>query len=439
MKNGAFLSKNLAQILHKSCTYISQKGAWLCKFYAMATISLYLDSRRSEIDKAANVKISIHSNKTTVFISTPVSVPQSQWDNVACRVINHPRSIEMNIILDRLKSDAEMVLLSIIRSNEPQLMTAQSIKQRVIAELFPSESYEKSKLFVTRFERFASMKSESTKALYMHTLSKLRSFVPKTIDTLRFEDITKGWLMEFEAYLAKTAPSKNARNIHLRNIRAVFNDAIDDEITAAYPFRRFKIRPVATAKRSLSVERLRELFNYPCEEYQRSHVDIFKLIFFLCGINIVDLCRLREIIDGRIEYNRAKTHKHYSIKVEPEAMEIIERHRGESWLLDILDRYNNYQDYLKRINRSLQKIGEMERIGRGGKKVITSAFPGLTTYWARHTWATIAASLDIPKETIAAGLGHGGDTVTDIYINFDMKKVDKANRRIIDYVLYDKR
>ena len=55
---------------------------------------------------------------------------------------------------------------------------------------------------------------------------------------------------------------------------------------------------------------------------------------------------------------------------------------------------------------------------------------------ARHTWATIAASLDIPKETIAAALGHGGNTVTDIYINFDQKKVDDANRKVIDYVFH---
>ena len=60
--------------------------------------------------------------------------------------------------------------------------------------------------------------------------------------------------------------------------------------------------------------------------------------------------------------------------------------------------------------------------------------PGLTTYWARHTWATIAASLDVPKETIAHALGHGNDTVTDIYIDFDKRKVDEANRKVLDFV-----
>ena len=63
----------------------------------------------------------------------------------------------------------------------------------------------------------------------------------------------------------------------------------------------------------------------------------------------------------------------------------------------------------------------------------------LTTYWARHTWATIASELDIPKDTIAAALGHGGNSVTDIYIDFDLKKVDEANRKVLDYVLYGKK
>ena len=59
----------------------------------------------------------------------------------------------------------------------------------------------------------------------------------------------------------------------------------------------------------------------------------------------------------------------------------------------------------------------------------------VTTYYMRHSWATIAAELDIPKDTIALTLGHGGSTVTDIYINYDLRKVDVANRQIIDLIV----
>lgn len=293
--------------------------------------------------------------------------------------------------------------------------------------------------FVKHYEQFMESKTNrGTRGVYKHTLDRIRAF-DKNVDNKMFEDIDLKWLTDFEAFCAKTA-CKNARNIHLRNIRAVFNNAIDYGITTAYPFRRFKIRPEATRKRSMAVEELRRLFDYPVEDYAEIYRDMFRLIFMLVGINSVDLHGLKSITrDGRIEYKRAKTGRLYSIKVEPEAMEIINKYRGVKGLLCIADRWSDSRNFRHQCNKALQKIGQVERKGRGGKKTITAEFEGVTTYWARHTWATIAASLDIPKDTIAAALGHGGDTVTDIYIDFDQKKVDAANRRVLDWVLYGKR
>lgn len=303
----------------------------------------------------------------------------------------------------------------------------------------PRKQKEDTGAFVSHFQRFIDGKTnKGTKSVYKHTLDKMRAF-DSDVDKKSFEEIDLKWLTDFENFCALTA-SKNARNIHLRNIRAVFNNAIDYEITTAYPFRRFKIRPEATRKRSLSVEELRRLFDYPVEPYAEIYRDCFKLIFMLCGINTVDLHGLKAITkDGRIEYKRAKTHRLYSIKVEPEAMEIVQKYQGTTGLLCIADRWSDSRNFRHQLNKALQRIGEVERKGRGGKKIITSAFPEISSYWARHTWATIAASLDIPKDTIAAALGHGGNTVTDIYIDFDQRKVDEANRRVLDWVLYGKR
>lgn len=294
--------------------------------------------------------------------------------------------------------------------------------------------------FAVFFQSFIDGKNnKGTKGVYKHTLDKIRSFDPN-IDKKSFEDIDLKWLTDFEAFCAKTA-SKNARNIHLRNIRAVFNNAIDYEITTAYPFRRFKIRPEATRKRSLSVEELRKLFDYPVEEYAEIYHDCFKLIFLLIGINTVDLWGLKLITkDGRIEYKRAKTGRLYSIKVEPEAMEIINKYRGKNGLLCIADRWSDSRNFCHQCNKALQRIGQVERKGRGGKKIVESEWPELTTYWARHTWATIAADLDIPDAVIAEALGHSSPyTTTTIYINRNRKKVDEANRRVLDWVLYGKR
>ena len=92
--------------------------------------------------------------------------------------------------------------------------------------------------FTAYFQDFIDSKeNKGTKGIYKHTLDRIRLFDPD-IDKKNFEDIDLKWLTDFENFCARTA-SKNARNIHLRNIRAVFNNAIDYEITAAYPFRRF--------------------------------------------------------------------------------------------------------------------------------------------------------------------------------------------------------
>lgn len=253
--------------------------------------------------------------------------------------------------------------------------------------------------------------------------------------TLEFINYLKISIKQFENQCGLS----NGRYIHYRNIRAVFNDALDDEIITCYPFRRFKIKPVSTRKRSLKIDDLRLLFDCPLDKSLSHYRDIFKLMFMLIGINLIDLVHLKRVRDGRIEYYRAKTNRLYSIKVEPEAMEIINQYRGEKWLLNILDRYKNHKDYMRRINRALKHIGPVERVGRGGKKIFHPYFPELSTYWARHSWATIAASLDISRDTIAHALGHGGNTVTDIYIDYDQGKVDEANRRVLDWVLYGKK
>ena len=192
-----------------------------------------------------------------------------------------------------------------------------------------------------------------------------------------------------------------------------------------YAFRRFKIRNEPTHKRNYDIDTLRKIFNHKCEEsWQVKYLDFFKLTFMLIGINVIDLCYLDEIIQGRVEYILSKIHRPYSLKVEKEAKEIIDKYSGEKHLVNFIDTYKNYRHFYNnlwvRLNSLKEQIGLKE----------------LTTYWARHSWATIARKIGISKDTIALALGHGSHTVTDIYIEEDMKEVDEANRKVLDYVLY---
>lgn len=410
----------------------------------MATIKLYLDKRSSAPGKQSPMKISISFKGRNALFSTGIKLHAGQWDERSCKVVHTPMKQGLNSALGRMKIAWETELLKLSADGEiGKVRTAAELRDLIACRLYPDKfaSRESSLLFVSRFVKFAGLRrTAGNRDAYMRTLTMIRKFDPD-VGTKSFEDVDKAWLTEFDRFLAKTERSANSRAFHMRNIRAVFNDALDDEITAAYPFRKFKILQQPTRKRSLTVEQLRTLSTYPCEGYQAPYRDMFMLMFMLIGINGADLFAARPdaVVDGRLEYVRAKTHKPYSIKVEPEAAALLERFRGREHLVWVSDVYASHKDYLHRMGVALKQIGPVERHGLGGKKMRQPLFPNISQYWCRHTWATIAASLDIPKETIAAALGHGGNTVTDIYIDFDRRKVDEANRRVIDWVLYGKR
>lgn len=418
----------------------------------MTTLKFYLDTRFTTTSGLYPLKLTIHHNRKTALLNLDIKLSEQQWDASNNKVVDHIDQRRLNLLLSNYMLKAESELICIADEGKSDELSASDIKNRITLLIHPEKvANEKTKekapvrkkeekpLFINRFLKFANSKSESTKKVYMQTYRRLLAYLGEdSLNQLTFEEINKSWLVDFENFLAKTA-CRNARNIHLRNIRAAFNDAIDDEITTNYPFRRFKMKYEQTKKRNLTVEQLREFFNFTPEPYAVKYLDMFKLVFMLIGINVVDLANLKEIENGRLEFRRAKTHRLYSIKVEPEALELIDKLKGKNWLVHIRDFYTDHNDYTRHINRELQKIGGLERKGLGGKKIRTPMFPNITTYWARHSWATIAASLDIPKDTIAHALGHGGNTVTDIYIDFDQSKVDAANRKVLDWVLYGKK
>lgn len=403
----------------------------------MATVRIHLDKRTVRKDGTSPLKLYVCHKGKAAFASLNIFVPAQNWNETTEKITGLPNRANLNAFLFQKKLNAENIVLKLASEGFLDAMDVAQLKNAISGKDSVKPG---SNGFADAFRQFIKSKNKQrTREVYNSTLRKLYAFCPE-LDNLDYKDVTKGWLVDFDTFLAKTSPSKNARNIHLRNIRAVFNYAIDEEYTVCYPFRRFKIRPEETRKRSLTAEQLRMLRDFPCEEHQAKYRDIFLLMFCLIGINPIDLLHAEkaDVVEGRLEYRRAKTGKLYSVKIEPEAWEIINRHAGKGkYLLDVLERYANYRDFTARMNRELKHIGPMERRGRGGKKVVQPLFPDLSAYWARHSWATVAYSLDVPKETISEALGHEiGSRVTSIYIRFDRRKVDVANRRVLDYVLH---
>lgn len=395
----------------------------------MATVNFYLDKRRSKKDGTFPVKLNIRHNGQIVISTEFTSAPES-WEGTEYnkRESNYKTK---NVAIRSLINKVENYLLSLGGSGKLKSTSDKALKDQIERLLKNNSNSERN--FVSYVDEFIATKSKrNTIESYVGTRNKLIGFDPDCA----FDTITKKWLESFEKWMGETGMKVNTRSIHLRNIRAVFNYAIDNEETELYPFRKFSIKKEETRKRSLTPDQLALLRDFDGDEYQKEYQDIFMLMFYLIGINGIDLFSLKSAQGGRIEYKREKTGRLYSIKIEPEAEEIIKKYRGVEYFLGMIEKTKgNYRNYMVAMSRGLQKLGNFERKGLGGKKVGEPFFPDITSYWARHTWATIAAGLDIPKETISAALGHEiGSRVTSIYIDFDRKKIDEANRKVIDYL-----
>ena len=399
----------------------------------MASTKFYFDKRYKSANGECPLKLAIFTSDKTAFINLGLKLTTDQWDPDEKKVVRHPKAKALNLMIGQRKQEIDVLIYEYTNGGRLDI-PAQQLKQMVEQKDKPVVPEVSKNLFLPYFEKFLERYKTRTKDIYKATLKKLKAFIgEKDAKTLTFDDIRKEWLFRFDEWLMESTPGQNARNIHFRNIRAVFNDAIDEEVTHNYPFRKFKIKPVRTKKRSFKVETMRKIIGADLKGHEEKYRDLFMLIFCLCGINIVDLCHLKKVEDGRGEYDRAQTHRHYSIKVEPEAMALIEKCKGVNWLLSPLDTNKTYRGFYQNFSKGLKDV-------RNTLNEMKDDLPleALTTYWARHTWATIAASIDIPKDTIAAALGHGGYTVTDIYIDFDQRKVDDANRKVLDYVFYGK-
>lgn len=393
----------------------------------MATIKIYLDIRLRKQDGTFPLKLSVNHHGESAFIPLDISLRKNQWDARAQKIIEHPAKQQLQKIIDNLQAKALSVLLDAKADGTLKGMKITDIRNYIRRRIDPDfDADEEIIYFGQWYENVMNRHTNArTHEIYLMTLQWMKRF-DADFERLRFEDITKDWLQRFFLFMAESSPSINARNIHLRNIRSVFNDAIDNDITTTYPFRKFKIKPAATAKRNLKVDELRTLLSMDVPAFKQKYLDAFKLSILLCGINIGDLCLLmpENVVDGRVQYIRQKTGKLYSIKVEPETKKLMEQYKGRERLLSFAEgcRKHPYKAFANRANKNLSELMQ-----------------GVTTYWARHSWATIASYLDIPDDTIALALGHSArNATTAIYIERDRRKIDAANRKVIDYLLYNK-
>lgn len=389
-----------------------------------------LDRRRTNVKGLFQISFFITDKGAAASIATGIWICDAHWlGNVEHAV--SPKCPNARAINDHLEKMYFKYSNALRDMNERGALAGKSASEikRMLTEPAIDPGKPSFKAFMKTYAE--SRRTENSSAACLYTLKVIDAFDHRDI---RFEHITVPWLKDLDAFLQRRGNSINTRAIHFRNLRAVFNSAINEDVVGleAYPFRKFKIASSRKEKESLSEEQLRALMSYDSgHEIRRIARDLFMLSFYLCGMNLVDLFNLDKLRNGRATYVRTKTsgknQSQVSILVQPEAEEIIRRYKGRSHVLRFAEELATYETFNNRIQKAVRAIAAELNI------------EGMTFYWARYTWATLADRLGVAEKEISKGLGHADRSVAGkYYIAYDWAKVDRANRAVIDSVLQKK-
>ena len=266
---------------------------------------------------------------------------------------------------------------------------------------------------------------------------------------LQFKDITVNFLKNLEIEHIGSGYGYNSLSVYLRAIRAIFNRAIkDDEIEVSYddyPFKHYKIKQTKTRKRAIAKEDIVKIEKYkPAFGSPEFHArNMFMFSFYMIGMNFTDMAYLKfsDIKKNKLEYTRRKTKDDFSIELWDEPEEIIDIYwknnftfnpqkpekDKDSFVFPIIKRSHDRElermdikNGLKQMNKYIRRIAKTVGIE-----------DHLTTYVARHSWASIGRALDIPLMVIRDSLGHEDLKTTQIYLDdLDKSEISKATRLI---------
>lgn len=412
-------------MLKKRAKYVQKKKDE--QLENMAKISLYLDTRGKKKEAPSPLKLVIRHQKEAAMINLEIMLTESTWDHKTQRVKNNPNWRKLNDIISSLLLKATNIIFDLKYTGVIGTMSAAAIRDKIKAELWGATDNVKKKNFVDLLKICSGLsRSDSSKYQYKSVLRSLQLY-DKKIDCYSCDQITPDVLRKYILHAEQEQHLKpNSIVLYMTRIKTVLNYAYEEGYIDRQDYKRVKVKNQETRKRYLTAQQLRELWFHKSESDRLNRVlDLFKACFLLIGINFVDIYDLEPPQQGMVEYYRAKTGRLYRIAVQPELQQLIDKYGTETKCFDFIPQFA--RDTLSRsINNYL-------------KQLPFDFAPQLTLYWARHTWATIASEIGISKDVIAAALGHGAKTVTDVYISFNRNKIDKANRAVIDYVLYDKK
>lgn len=393
----------------------------------MASVATWVFENKPMADGSFRVFLRLTNNYSRAYRATAIKVYPGQFERAKNGYLIKDKRI--NLMLRQLINEMELTILDM------GIKTQHYSASLLMKVIFASDQKKQPDFvdFAEYYIRKNFVGREGSAVTYRTAVKRLREYMGKNV--IRADEITVRLLNNFEKHLRDRGLERGV-SLYLGAIHKLFlefrleyNNYDEDVIIIKNnPFEAYKVPKPTTKKkkRTLTLEELKGIRDYQCKNDKDTFArDMFMLSFYLVGMNTRDLFDCPAPVFGRIEYNRCKTKDRredqafISIKVEPEAQAIIDKYKGKKVLLDVKS-FTSFKEFNNILNKRLKNIA-----------------PGLFFYMARHTWASLARNkCDVSKDDVAMALNHVDQALrtTDTYIDTDWTIIDRANRKVLDYL-----
>lgn len=396
----------------------------------MTMTSIKIKFRPSTVDgKEGGIYFQIIHNRVVRQLNTEYKVFAEEWNAESeSVVIKGSRSNFLLGIQERLSWDV-VRLEKVVRTLdiERRRFTADDV-----ITMFHKLTKESS-LFTFMHGVIAQLKQLGkirTSETYTATLKSFMAFREK--QDVPLDGISSDLMLLYEAHLKARDVSMNTISFYMRNLRAVYNRAVEKGLTPQNnPFRHVYTGVDKTIKRAIPIKSIKELKELdlslkPSLDFAR---DMFLFSFYTRGMSFVDMAYLKrsDLQNGILTYRRRKTGQQLTIKWEKCMEDIVSKYPDNEtgFLLPIIKKQDKerkqYDNALHLVNYNLKGLSTMLKLQRP-----------LTMYVARHSWASAAKAKNIPLSVISEGMGHDSEATTQIYLaSLETSVVDKANKKIL--------
>ena len=376
--------------------------------------------------------IRVCKDRKMKYQSLGISILPKYWDFKA----NKPTSKCPNkeyierLIAEKVKVYTDKVIE--FKSQEKEF-TATSLMEKVNKPVKRKTVQEVFNQYIQELESANRLRYADMYKCTMHSLIKFN----KHLD-IPFSDMDTIWLKRYEVWLQSQGLAINTLGTRFRHLRVIYNFAIEEKIVKSeyYPFNSFKVSKLSQtkAKRSIQKDEILSVLNYQGQTpLECLAIDLFTFSYLAAGINFGDIARLTKdnILENRLIYIRKKTQKQIKVSLQEQAIKLIQKYSmpDNPYLFPILSSFhkteqqkvNRIHKIIAKVNKSLKEIGERLNIPID-----------LTTYVARHSFATVLKRSGVNTSLICEALGHSSERVTQIYLDsFGNDQMEDAMKNLL--------